>query len=160
MCVYDLNLADIYISLWHRSIWDAYRILEICVKLKSRHPAPNLGLEGCHIHLFHCFSHWCTPEMNTVGPAPATSLLKLPILWTIPPCPPNPPLLICIGASSPAALHFTLICECEFYQTSIFSFESYPNGHFIVLQARYKLSAQYCAFPSVARPPLIPSPVL
>lgn len=126
-----------------RKIWDAYGAIgEILYYMninsaKVQVSPPVLSSEDYHINLsaFHYFSHWSMQKMNIVRIDPGTSLLKLPILWTSPPCFPNSPSLAHMPAQL-AALHFTLICECEFYQTSIFSFESYPNGHFIVLQAR------------------------
>lgn len=92
-------------------------------------------------------------KMNIVTLDPGTSLPSYePALLAFPFVPHWP---VCQPAWL-AALHFTLICECEFYQTSIFSFESHPDGHFIVLQARNKHSVESCAFPCIARAHLIP----
>lgn len=103
---------------------------------------------------------------SPIGVCRKSTLLELvlvhhsPSSETAPRAFPSPPRWPVCPPAQLAALHIALICECEFYQTSISSFESYPNGHFIVLRARHKLSAQYCAFPSIASPLLIPSPVL
>lgn len=130
----------------------------IFIQLKLRHLATGLRSEDCHINLslslFDYFSLWCMQKMNIVRIDPGTELLKLSILWTSPPCLRSSRLLACLPASSTGslALHFDLWMwmlsniNILFWNISKWAFYSATGIK--------ELAAQYCAFPSIARPPL------
>lgn len=119
---------------------------------------PGLSPEDYHINLslFDYFSQWCVQKMNIVRIDPGTSFLKLPILWTSPPCLPNSPSLACMSASSAGScvLHFDLWMwilsniNILFWIISKWVFYSSTDKKKV-------FSAQYSAFPIIARPPLL-----